>query len=56
MNKQSLAKARPRKTLKTAKTANSAVNQKSKFDGQGSYTGVDFYDVTEKPVQDADDL
>ncbi len=30
--------------------------QKSKFDTQGSYTGVDFFDKYEKPVQDADDL
>ena len=28
----------------------------SKFDSQGSYTGVDAYDKYEKPVQDADDL
>ena len=30
--------------------------QKSKFDTQGSYTGVDLDDEYEKPVQDADDL
>lgn len=29
---------------------------KSKFDSQGSYTGVDAEDIYAKPVQDADDL
>ena len=32
------------------------VNNKSNFDVQGSYTGVDAYDKYEVPVQDADDL
>ena len=29
---------------------------KSQFDAQGSYTGTDYFDEYEKPVQDADDL
>ena len=32
------------------------VNQQSKFDTQGSYTGVDAFDRFEVPIQDADDL
>ncbi len=33
-----------------------SIKLKSKFDTQGSYTGVDLDDEYEKPVQDADDL
>ena len=32
------------------------VNMQSKFDVFGSYTGIEFDDKYEKPVQDADDL
>ena len=32
------------------------VNMQSKFDVFGSYTGIEFGDKYEKPVQDADDL
>ena len=33
-----------------------SVNMQSKFDVFGSYTGIEFDDKYEKPVQDADDL
>lgn len=41
---------------KTPKTAKVAVDNASKFDVYGSYTGVDLYDTFDDPVQDADDL
>lgn len=39
------------KRLQVVKT-----NYQSKFDTQGSYTGIDLDDKYEKPIQDADDL
>lgn len=48
MQKTSKTKAKtPRKT---------AADKKSRFDVQGSYTGIDLYDMFDEPVQDVDDL
>lgn len=41
-------------TVNNKKTIKSKM--KSSYDTQGSYTGVDFDDKYEVPVQDADDL
>jgi hypothetical protein len=41
---------------KKLKNKNKTLEQSSKFDTQGSYTGVDAFDRFEVPIQDADDL
>ena len=38
------------------RTVNNKKVMKSKFDPLGSYTGTEFCDEYEKPVQDADNL
>mgnify|MGYP004630101067 CR=1 len=42
--------------MRKKRLKNAVCRQKSHFDTQGSYTGVDYFDKYEKPVQDADDL
>ena len=44
-----------KQTLKV-KTVSNKYKFKSKFDTNGSYTGVDYKDSYSTPVQDADDL
>ena len=45
------------KTVKVkSKTKPRIVDNKSRFDNLGSYTGVDYQDKYEIPTQDADDL
>lgn len=45
---------KPRAAAKTPRKT--AADKKSEFDVQGSYTGIDLYDMFDEPVQDADDL
>lgn len=44
------------KTKRATKLRTAADNRKSDYDVQGSYTGIDLYDMFDEPVQDADDL
>ena len=51
-----LTKVSNQKASRIANKIRSLFNQKSEYDAQGSYTGVDADNKYEKPVQDADDL
>ena len=36
--------------------SNITSSEESRFDSYGSYTGIDFYDSFDTPIQDVDDL